>query len=219
MVGLEIIDRSIELTDYDHDASLAELIASLEALRTRPGLRTAACHLCGECCSDLIPLFGIDIEPLSRRLRCSVESLMERVLVLPQQPDLDARRTAIQALSRDMENASAALVYEYNAAEPLTFRRRDSGTCKLQDRLLCTIYGDHPTACRFYLCNMGERLSVLYENVVRQGIWHSYAVVGWIDEAEIAHNPFVGARDASEVRLDSFDVDLSSALESLFFYF
>lgn len=219
MVDLEIVDRSIELRDYDDDASLADLIESVDKVRTRPGLRTATCHLCGECCGDLVPLFGIDIEPLSRRLGCSVDTLMEQVLLLPEMPDVEERRSAIEALSRDMDASTAALVYEYNAAEPLTFRRRESGACKLQNQLLCTIYGDHPTACRLYVCNMGERLSVLYENVVRQGIWHSYSVVGWVSETDIAHNPFLGRQDATEVRLASFDVDLSSALESLFFYF
>jgi hypothetical protein len=66
---------------------------------------------------------------------------------------------------------------------------------------------------------MGERLSVLYENIIRQGIWHSYLKLGWISEDALAHNPFLGAGTPADVHLRDFDVDLTPALESLFFYF
>lgn len=220
-IELRIENGRIELGDYHPSASLGDLIDDLDVVRTTEGLRTSSCHVCGECCADLIPLFGMDLVSLAKRFDMSLDTLVETTLVLPEKPDLTERREAIASLARDSgtDTTTAALLFEFNSAEPITFQRSANGVCLLQKNLLCTIYGDHPVACRFYQCTMAERLSVLYENVVRQGIWHSYAVLGWIDEAEISHNPFVGAGSVGEIPLDRFDVDLSEALEALFFYF
>ena len=219
MIALRRIDHSIELEGYDPTDTLEDLIWALDAARRTPGLRTASCHLCGECCGDLVPVLGIDLLPLSRRI--GADALYGSVLTLPDRPDMRERRESIASLTRDseMEATTASLIYEYNNAEPVTFRRHANGVCTLQHNLLCTIYGGHPTACRFYLCNMAERLSVLYENVVRQGVWHSYVTLGWISESDVPHNPFLGASSCADVRLSTFDVDLSGALEALFFYF
>ena len=221
MIDLKIEERRIELQHYEPHATVEDLIAALEAIRRRPGLRTATCHLCGECCGDLVPVLGIDIDPLCRRLDCNRETLFAHVLTLPEPPDLEERHGAIESLRRDFDLAreTATLLYEYNNAEPLTFQRHASGVCTLQHKLLCTIYGSHPTACRFYLCNMGDRLSALYENIVRQGVWHSYVEAGWVPATDVSHNPFLHAHTLSTLTLEAFDVDLSAAMESLFFYF
>lgn len=218
---LIVANGTIDLASYDDRTTLEDLARDLDAVRRRPGLRTASCHTCGECCGDLIPVLGVDLVPLSRALGGDVDSICRTHLALPERPDVARRREAIRTLARDakIDLTTASLVYEYNNAEPVTFQRHASEVCMLQCDLLCRIYGRHPLACRLYLCNMGERLSVLYENIVRQGVWHSYAALGWIGEGDIAHNPFLGGATASEVRLVDFDVDVSTALESLFFYF
>ena len=66
---------------------------------------------------------------------------------------------------------------------------------------------------------MADKLSVLQEQIVRQGIWHSYVELRWIEAESIAHNPFLEASGYGEVMISDFDVDLSEALERLFFYF
>ena len=113
---------------------------------------------------------------------------------------------------------TATLLYEFNVAEPITYRK-NFGACVFLLNGFCTNYEGRAYTCSLYVCNMGERLSALQERIVRQGIWHSYAVAGLIQVEEIQHNPFVGHESYDTVPIRGFDVDLSDALESLFFYF
>jgi len=55
-------NNEIEIRRYDADTTLAGLAAELEAFRqTAPDLRTGKCKGCGECCSDNIPVLGLDL--------------------------------------------------------------------------------------------------------------------------------------------------------------
>jgi hypothetical protein len=61
--------------------------------------------------------------------------------------------------------------------------------------------------------------------IIGQGIWHAYARMGWIEEAELKHNPFLRRRSAGrqgaweKVPLKDFEFDLEAARDRLFFYF
>lgn len=58
-------NNEIEIRSYDADTTLAGLAAELEAFRqTAPDLRTGKCKGCGECCSDNIPVLGLDLAVL-----------------------------------------------------------------------------------------------------------------------------------------------------------
>ena len=220
MVSLSVVESRIELLDYSPSTSLLELADRLNEFRTQPGLMTGFCSMCSRCCYDTIPLFGYDVDGL-RTLAAERGERLEDHILLPEAPSLALRRQGIQELRRDhgMDRAEATLIYEANSAEPITLARNGLGGCRFLDGALCSIYPRRPFACRLYLCNMGERLEALYGSIVTQGVWHSYHVMGWVAEEEIAHNPFVAALGFDEVSLDSFETDLEAAAEELFFYF
>ncbi|MBT3275206.1 MAG: hypothetical protein HN368_18775, partial [Spirochaetales bacterium] len=120
------------------------------------------------------------------------------------------------------DKTTAALLYEYNQAEPITLRKGTSGTgasCMFLEDKLCSIYQARLYTCGLYICTMADKLSILQEQIVRQGIWHSYFQLGWVAESEIGHNPFLKGGSYSRILLSAFDFDLTSALEKLFFYF
>ncbi len=220
MLSLTVDDGRIELLDYSPSTSLVELADGLNELRTQPGLMTHFCAMCARCCYDTIPLFGYDLAGL-QGLAAERGEPWTGYVVLPAAPDVAARRRAIKELQRDngMSRADATLIYEANSAEPISLARNGLGGCRFLDGALCSIYPRRPFACRLYLCNMGERLEALYESIVAQGVWHSYSIMGWVEEQEIAHNPFVAACGFDEVALESFESDLAAAAEELFFYF
>ncbi|CAI8046489.1 Probable ATP-dependent DNA helicase RecQ [Geodia barretti] len=95
----------------------------------------------------------------------------------------------------------ATLLYEWNTGEPIVPRQGGDGFCHwLRDRR-CSVYTGRPLICSFYLCNFGDRLSALFDAIVRQGVWHSYVAVGWIDSGLVAHNPFVSVNDPTRALL------------------
>ena len=58
-------NNEIELVEYDAGATLTDLAAELESFReTAPDLKTGKCRGCGECCSDNIPVLGLDFAVL-----------------------------------------------------------------------------------------------------------------------------------------------------------
>ena len=146
---------------------------------------------------------------------------METHLTAPTPPSLEARKRGIRDLTRmnGLSSREAAILYEFNQAEPITPKKRTDGGCTFLDTRLCGIYEDRPFLCMLYVCNMADKLSILHELIVRQGVWHSYAVLGWIPEIEISHNPFVGKPSYDKVLLADFDVNLEKAMEDLFFFF
>ena len=117
------------------------------------------------------------------------------------------------------DRTTASLLFEYNQAEPVKLRKGPDGACMFLKDNLCSIYDARLYTCGLYVCNMADSLSVLQEQIVRQGIWHSYYVLGWIDAGAIGHNPFLGAAGYEEVKIKDFDFDLTDAMEKLFFYF
>jgi Fe-S-cluster containining protein len=210
VVELAVQGERIELLGYGKGATLSGLAEAVEAIRVTPGLITASCRGCGGCCAEAIPVLGLDLG--GGRGAYS--------LALPGPPDRAERRHAVEQLAAEHElsREQAALLYDHNNAEPITLSR-SCGRCDNLSVGLCTIYGRRPYACRLYVCNMGERLEGVYEGIVALGTWHAYHVLGWIDEGDIAGNPFLGAGGYHEVPVEAFEANLRSALESLFFYF
>jgi Fe-S-cluster containining protein len=216
----------IELSGYSPESSLRELTEAVEAIRITKGLETERCYGCGGCCREPIPVLGYDIMNLAAVMETTGEDFVEKYLDLPEPPNVGAKRKATEELIRQhgFDPLEAALIYEFNHAEPVTFRRDETGACLFCRRELCTIYEHRPYICGLYVCNMGDALSVLYEKIVSQGVWHTYASLGWITEEEIAHNPFLKAKAEGKdpfgkILLRDFEFDLERALEAAFFYF
>ncbi len=222
MVEFVTIDGEIELKAYDNDTTLAALAEELESFRkSASGLKTFGCMGCGECCSDDIPVLGLDLPILLDGLGISFKQASESVLILPEKPDIGLRRKAIMEMSTaaSISELEAALLYEYNNAEPIILSKQSAGECCFLNSGLCSRYTIRPYSCGLYLCNMGERLSYIQEMLIRQGTWHAYGKLGWISEAAIAHNPFLKADTYDKLLVSDFEFELESTLEQLFFYF
>ncbi|HOQ06845.1 MAG TPA: hypothetical protein PK127_04245 [Clostridiales bacterium] len=239
-------NNEIEIASYDAGTTLADLTAELEAFRkTAPELKTGKCKGCGECCSDNIPVLGLDLallgidaaalasdpaalEPgsasagsdLSKPVSYSGHDAVD-FLVLPDKPDMAFRRKAIKEMCgwTSISELEATLLFEYNNAEPLILSRQASGECCFLKDGLCSRYGRRPYSCGLYLCNMGKRLAYIQEMIVRQGTWHAYCKLGWISKADIPHNPFLKADSYDKLLVSDFEYDLRNASEQLFFYF
>ncbi len=219
MVELRVNDGRLDLDAYSPDATLEDLRAAVEAARSDPMLITAFCAGCGRCCyHEQLPLFGYDL--IAMRERTGDADLGEYV-VFPPAPSLAERSAAVEDLMRQhgFDRITATLLFEYNAADPITYRKSNSGSCAFLQNGFCTNYSRRAYTCSLYVCAMGDRLASLQERIVRQGVWHSYSVEGWIAESEIAHNPFASATSYRDVLIAGFDDDLSDALEKLFFFF
>ena len=207
----------IELVAYAEHATVGDLMAALERMRLRPGLATVGCAGCGLCCRDRVPVLGADLPRLEQALGLSRERLLSDHLELPDPPDPEERAARIADLARQFHASppEATLLYEWNTGEPIVPRQADDGFCHwLRDRR-CSVYAGRPLICSFYLCNFGDRLSALFDAIVRQGVWHSYVAVGWIDSSLVAHNPFVSVNDPTRALLGAFDVDVSPLLERM----
>ncbi len=218
MIELIVENNRVELSSYDNSATLGELQRAVEKTRVSTGLVTRFCAGCGRCCYfEKLPLFGFDL--IGMKIRRGTDDLAPW-LELPEAPSADDRRSGINDLVRqhDFDQLTATLLYEFNVAEPIIYRKTN-GACVFLKNGFCTNYEGKAYTCGLYVCNMGERLASLQERIVRQGIWHSYAVAELIEEKEIEHNPFIRHAEFDTVPIHCFDVDLSEALESLFFYF
>lgn len=215
-------NEEIELKAYGPGATLKELSEALEAFRLTCSLKTIDCKGCGECCSDNIPVLGLDLPVLQDGLCISFEQASKNILTLPEKPDVASRRKAIKEMSKSaaITTLEATLLYEYNNAEPIILAKRKAGgeCCFLENRI-CSKYMIRPYSCGLYLCNMGEKLSYIEEMIIRQGTWHAYYKLGWIGGEDIMHNPFLKADSYEKLLLADFDFNLENALEQLFFYF
>ncbi len=216
-VRLVLQRDEIELVAYAEHATVGDLMAALERMRLRPGLATVGCAGCGLCCRDRVPVLGADLPRLEQALGLSRERLLSDHLELPDPPDPEERAARIADLARQFRASppEATLLYEWNTGEPIVPRQAADGFCHwLRDRR-CSVYAGRPLICSFYLCNFGDRLSALFDAIVRQGVWHSYVAVGWIDSSLVAHNPFVSVNDPTRALLGAFDVDVSPLLERM----
>lgn len=214
-------NEEIELKSYDPGTTLRELSEKLEAYRLTCRLKTFGCKGCGECCSDSIPVLGLDLQMLQKGLGISFEQAAESLLALPEIPDMNIRRKSIKEISASasITPLEAALMYEYNNAEPIILARQKGGECCFLQDSLCSRYLIRPYSCGLYLCNMGEKLSYIQEMIIRQGTWHAYYTLGWISGGDIAHNPFLRADSYEKLLLADFDFNLENALSQMFFYF
>ena len=224
MIKFTIEENDIELEYYDPDTTLTEFAQSLEAYRTSPeasGLKTEGCKGCGECCSDNIPVLGLDIPRLLNGLDIGFDEAVKTILTLPEKPDMAFRKKAVKEMTRSasITELEAALLFEYNNAEPIIMAKKADMRCCFLNSNLCSGYSIRPYSCGLYLCNMGQRLSYIQEMIIRQGTWHAYSRLGWISEADIPHNPFLTADSYDELLLSSFEFKLENTLEQLFFYF
>ena len=217
-IRLSAIDGKLELASFSATASLTDLAEGLESARSSDDLRTRACRGCGECCSDLIPVLAPDLFVLAGSLGVTREELFSEYLSLPARPVRAQRERGIEDLARqfNITERAAAWIYEFNQANPITFRRKRSGECVFLADNLCTIYADRPFICRLYVCNMGDNLAVLHEAIVTQGVWHSYVDLGWLSREDIPHNPFIKAASYGAIALSEFDAAEDGSLEQLF---
>ena len=223
MVGFHITENNeIELMEYDAGTTLADLAAELESFRAAaPDLRTGECKGCGECCSDDIPVLGLDLAVLPGIPDADPGQAVGSILILPDKPDMDFRRKAIREMCEwtNISELEATLLFEYNNAEPLILARQASGECCFLKDGLCTRYTMRPYSCGLYLCNMGPRLAYIQEMIIRQGTWHAYSKLGWISKSDIPHNPFLKADSYDKLLVSDFEFDLKNTSEQLFFYF
>jgi Fe-S-cluster containining protein len=212
MIKFSIHDDLIELDEYSPDVTLSELAMKLDAFRSNADLKTKKCPGCGECCSDNIPVLGYDLD--------LYEGKYDDCLIMPEKPDVKSRKKAIDDLLKNsMSLIDATLIYEYNNSEPIILNKKSDGECIFLKGGFCGSYRVRPYSCGLYLCVMGEKLSYIEEMIIRQGTWHAYNRMGWIDESEIRHNPFLKTDSYCKLLVKDFDSDLKGALDSLFFYF
>jgi Fe-S-cluster containining protein len=214
-------NNEIELDHYDPGTTLRELSEELDAFRLTSGLKSGGCKGCGGCCSDNIPVLGPDIDILLEGFGMSLEQASRELFIMPEKPDIQARRKAIREMSDSaaITQLEATLLFEYNNAEPIILAKQTSGECCLLKDRLCSRYAIRPYSCGLYLCDMGERLSYIQEMIIRQGTWYAYAKLGWIDEGEIPHNPFLKRGSYDELLVSDFEFKLENTLDQLFFYF
>lgn len=222
MVEFVIIDEEIELKSYDADTTLSDLSGELDAFRKSAAeLKTYGCRGCGECCSDNIPVLGLDLPVLLDGLGTGFEQAAGSVLILPEKPDMSFRKKAIKEMAKaaSISELEATLLFEYNNAEPVILSKQAGGECCFLNNGLCSKYAVRPYSCGLYLCNMGERLSYIQEMIIRQGTWHAYYKLGWIGKDVIPHNPFLKADSYDSLLVSDFEFRLENSLEQLFFYF
>lgn len=223
MIRLSVIEDQIELEDYTNDVTILELADAVESFQLHhsqsESLKTRNCCGCGVCCHDLIPVLGMDLAAFGFQPGQG-EELLRNQLVLPDPPDLRRRSKDIrETMTRfGIGEPEATFLYDVNQAEPLALPRREDGGCRYLEGNLCSIYEKRPFNCRFYLCNMGTRLAALQETLVSQGTWHAYAMLGWIPEAALPHNPFIHRRDYTAVPVAELEFKLDERVEEKLFY-
>lgn len=221
-------DGRIELAEYASGATVRNLVDEIERFRLgRTELITARCAGCGECCNQRIPVFAEDMGRLCAS-RPSLgqgperQAFLDGALDYPRPPDMAARAAGIRDMIRDMGMSAqeATSIYEFNQSEPIVLRHGEDGMCAFLRDGSCTIYPFRTLTCRLYVCNMGERLSVLQERIVTEGTWHAYEALGWTRSADLSHNAFTGAGSHWDLELSAFEPEGDrSDPEKLFFYF
>lgn len=210
----------LELLDYTDDTTLVDLLNETEVFVAAQTKKNVQCRMCGECCHRA-PVLGLDILQLSQAASLPVPQWAAKQLMVPEPPDSEARRKGIAELRQQSElsDVEAAVLYEYNQSEPVSFLHNGKDRCFYQNGSLCGNYENRPFVCRLYLCRFGERLQDLLEMIVTQGTWHAYHVLGLVPVEEIGHNPFLKAESYGDVRLKSFEFGLEKAMGELFSYF
>jgi Fe-S-cluster containining protein len=228
LVTLVVADDRIELSAYGPEATVRDLVEEVERYRLAEArLLTARCAGCGRCCDQRIPVFAEDMDRLCGSRdgladAAARRAFLESALEMPSPPDMDARHTGIRDMVRDMGMSApeATAIYEFNQAEPIVLRHGEDGKCAFLRDGMCTIYPFRTLTCRLYVCNMGERLSVLQERMVTEGTWHAYQALGWTGDASLDHNAFRAAESAWDLPLGVFEPDADRGdPERLFFYF
>lgn len=161
------------------------------------------------------------VKELQDSLGSSDFDQLSSILILPEKPDINFRRKAIKEMSdsTSITVLESTLLFEYNNAEPIILSKQGGGECCFLENRLCSKYSVRPYSCGLYLCNMGKKLSYIEEMIIRQGTWHAYYLLGWIDFKDISHNPFLKADTYENLLLKDFDFNFENALEQLFFYF
>lgn len=223
MVKFIVEEDKIELEYYSDDATLKELADGVNEFRLTNELETKYCEGCGRCCIQDVPVVGLDLILLQKKLGLSLNEVVEKFTVLPTKPDLDARRKGVRDFMKtcDTDIVQASILYDYNQCEPLLIPRRKNGTCIfLQEGSgLCSIFEYRPFTGDLYVCNMGNNLSSIQEMVVRHGTWHAYYLLGWIEKEEIEYNPFLYSEDFDKMYVKDFYFNPEELLEKIFFYF
>lgn len=214
MVDFKVEEGKIEIVRYRKETSLQDLVEELDLFRRDVELKSRFCKDCCECCSDLIPILGLD-------LKLFKETLGFNNLQLPQPPDLQKRKHDVQdmEITLKISDAQSVALYDYNNSDPITTNRHEDGSCCLLENGRCSAYSVRPYMCAFYLCTMGDRLACLQEAIIGQGTWHAYFILGWVSEIDIEHNPFRSSNTFAEVRLDSFELFSEQLMKQLFFFF
>ncbi len=227
-VRLCVRDHAIELAGYEPEATVRDLVEEIERFRLREThLITSACAGCGLCCHQRPPVFAQDMDDLAAGSGRLVDAddrrrFLSSVLEYPSPPDMRARAAGIRDLARDMgmTPGQATGTYEYNRAEPIVLRHGADGMCGFLRDGMCTIYPYRPLTCRLYLCNMGERLSLLQERIATEGTWHAYEALGWTEGVDMAHNTFRRAARQMDLPLALFEPRADDDdPRKLFFYF
>jgi len=220
MIKLRVLKGKLELAGHSADATLADLVESIEAFLAAPGHAKLACRMCGECC-DRPPVLGLDMKMLSWREGIPLRDWAALHVPPPVFPDLSARNTGIEELHRQtgLSETEATVLYEFNNSEPMTFIVGENGRCLYQKENLCADFSRRAFICGLYLCSFGEKLQALEEMIVCQGTWHAWALLGAVPEELIKHNPFLRAESYGDVKIKDFEFGFEKAREQLFIYF
>ncbi len=220
MLYLSIKKGKLDLTGDVGEATLADLLAESEAFVAALRKQSVQCRMCGECCHRA-PVLGLDILAMTGEAKTDAAQWAKEHLLLPDPPDLSARQKGIAEFIKQsgVSQRDAAVLYEYNQSEPISFLQTENERCVYQQGNLCGVYAQRPFVCRLYLCRFGERLQDLLEMVVTQGTWHAWAVLGAVPMEAIAHNPFAGKQGYDQVKLKDFEFGLEEAMGELFSYF
>ncbi len=209
MIDLRLNDENcLELEEYSPDCTLAELVDGIAAA----GDHHSLCARCARCCRDPIPLIGFEVGKIKES---EAPVIAFDSLTFPAPPDAGLREKSVRDLERNfgLSRRQAEVFYEYNSAEPIALGKADDGRCFYQQGDLCGIYAGRPLVCRLYHCRQGARLSGLRELIMARGIWHSFVVMGWLDRAALADNPFAGGGMSDDILLKDFDLSIDEIVE------
>lgn len=229
MIKLITQKNKIELESFTDNATLTDLAEAIKSHCDQTDLITKNCYGCGGCCNQDIPVLGFDLNLLQQKLQQGLQqewnfdlnSLPDKYFILPDKTAIKERNNSIKDLKNQFNytNLQASLIYEFNQSEPIILSKKSDRECLFLEKKLCKIFSLRPFICSLYICNAANHLAAMLENIVRQGTWHAYYILGWIEKQEINHNPFLKYNQYKEVLLKDFDTDMTNMLSDLFFYF